>query len=202
MTLDNDKDNEITDQAIAEVLTGMANTFRQSDDERFGDKFTETFNGETLTPAEFWSKYAFPNSMEVSTFSRNMAVQAWPNVGSDKIWLLDYLYENYGFVKRFLSQQLTQREGHAVSVDKARAIMSLFIKHVTDPNFVYPNVQNWHYPQVDTIPLWVDMVYALPYLTSGQLEKIMNVTTNLDALYSVDPTILADNTSNESEGGE
>lgn len=176
-------ENQNIDKEIKEVITSIATTFRNQDDAAYHAKFLETFGDEVVSPAKFYDTYSYPASKEEDTFVRLMVERVNPFY-SHQEFLVRFIYSDYAFVKRFLSQQVSRFEGFPCSVDKARSLITLIVASITNELYPMPKEQAWHLPDIESLTLWMDLIQSLCYFSYGQTEKYMIANSALEYFYA------------------
>lgn len=176
-------ENQNIDKEIAQVITSLATTFRNQDDAEYHAKFLETFGDEMVSPSKFYDTYSYPAGKEKDTFVRLMVERVNPFYAHQE-FLVKFIYSDYAFVKRFLSQQVSHYEGSACSVDKARSLITLIVASIVNELYPMPKEQVWHLPEVDSLILWMDLIQSLCYFSHGQPEKYLIANAALESFYA------------------
>lgn len=182
--------DEFSTSEIAKVLTAMTENFRKSDEDEYGHLYAAHFpksvdsGGKAPTPREFSSAF-----LEESQIKHTLADIAVNQIGvpKERRWRAAYIYNNYSFLKPFISALVSQFEGGSCSVDKTHWLMGHYIK-LQKTDGVSPisstDEQRWYTPQNSSIPMWIAVLDELPYFQNGKYKKLPAILENLENHYA------------------
>lgn len=174
----NSTNEEFDSSAIEEVLATMSKNFRKSDEDQYGHLYAIRFpkatgeDAKVPTPREFNSAF-FDDERMKSTLARMVVDQI--GVPEDRAWRAVYVYNNYSFIKSFISALVSKFEGGACSVDKTSWLISRYIKIQKTGDlisFKSLDEQPWNAPQILSVPMWVAVLDELPYFQNGKYKKL------------------------------
>lgn len=176
-------DDQNIDKEIKEVLTGIGRSFHAESEDKHGAKFDELFANAIVSPSQFYTIYSYPAREEKDTLVRLMVERIKPYYSHQK-FLVNFLYTDYEFVKRFLSAQISNYEGGACSVDKTHGVIKLVMASIVNELYPMPKEAQWYLPEIESITLWCDLVQSLCYFSHGQTEKYVKAQAALEDFYA------------------
>lgn len=94
-------------------------------------------------------------------------------------WKAQFIYKEYSFLSRFLSELIKQLEGGACSVDKTGGIVQVYLRNLkgTPPEY---EQQEWNIPRIDTLNAWIELIDSL-ILFHGAYD-LFQLPMNLETL--------------------
>lgn len=167
---------EIESSTIFELLRSFTETENELSRLKYQLLYDELFTTTPPTPREMNLHFRMDRKKK-SSLSK-IAVGNL-DIPKDKQWKAQFVYKEYSFVSRFLTELIRQLEGGACSVDKTGGLVQIYLRNLEGIPLEYEQ-QEWYIPKIDTLRTWIELIDSL-ILFHGAYD-LLQLPMNLDKL--------------------
>lgn len=163
---------ENIENAIKDICNCILDSAKEETKDKYGDLIEKITSEEYLEDMKKFNVFINYNLDKIL----KMCVEALnPNVDSDKISKLYFLYKEYSYLERNLKAVIKPKEGSSCCTDKTRFLLRSYKEYITEGTLPDMKVSKECYckPNFGTGQEWMNLCEGLHYFYYGQPVKFL-----------------------------